>query len=91
MSKSRKTQWPLSPLWHHRVDPSTSHKQKWVTNSLGNTSKIFTPSLYLRKIITHSLFSLRFRQVFNPQVNISSVSFLNKDDLVSSHIPKLIQ
>lgn len=39
----------------------------------------------------HSLFSLKLMQVFNPQVNIGSVSFLNKDDLVSSHIPKLIQ
>lgn len=38
-----------------------------------------------------SLFPLRLMKVFNPQVNIDSVSFLNKDDLVSSPIPKLIQ
>lgn len=60
-------------------------------NSLGNTSETFAPSLHLSKMLIYSLFSLKLIQVFNPQVNISSVSFLNKDDLVSSHIPKLIQ
>lgn len=61
-----------------------------ITVTLGNTSKTRIPHHLRETAIYIRLFSSRHVQV-STQVNISSVSCLNKDDLVSSHTLKLIQ